>query len=749
MRKKTQMKLGAILATAALLLAGGGISALTLSESTALAETTPTLSFKAANVAFEDGVHLMYAVKMENVEAADVDVLVWTEAPTEYTKDTATTVLKYDGSSSVTISEVDYPVYYYEELAAKQMTDVIYTCAYAEVNGVSYYSEPIKYSVLQYAYNKLGKTDATPTEDTALSELLETMLQYGALSQKYLNYKIDRLADADYTFIRLSNASLEDGFNYGLYLPGESLTVTPDAGYKLSVNAGSAFSTDDEGTITLTVPSGNLIATDRFVEESVEEEVGPEPVEVTYTMSDYEAGTQYADNEEHVLDDNVTLITTDCHFTTELRIYSSSTNDGYAIIASKGVIDSITLNAGNKVDTLNVYGSVDGNEYTLIEAVAITATSYNDYEVTVDKANGYKYLKLDVAGTNQVRIQAFTLSAIPLTDAEKVGAIAASYALDFTQIEGADSKELPTEANGATIAWALTEHANAELSGNVLTTTNPEEDTTITLTATFTLNEATATASYQILLLNQLSDEDRLTNAASELELGFTTISGAAIHELPVSLASDEEISISWTLTEHANATLEDNVLTTSNPEAETTLTLTAALSLNGKETEKEFTVALTPGSAVIVTTLATFEFGDDVDTSTHKDGSDIGTSKDFTSGDYTLSLTEASKVSDGANDATGKSCLKLGTSSVVGSFVFTVSDEVTKVKIYVAGYKANTAQISVNGGDTQTISTCSNNGEYTEIEVDTTTNKTVSFTTVASGYRVMIDKIVFMGTVA
>ena len=48
-----------------------------------------------------------------------------------------------------------------------------------------------------------------------------------------------------------------------------------------------------------------------------------------YTFANYTAGTQYAKNEEHKLDDDVTIYTNDCHFTSELRIYSSSSNNGY------------------------------------------------------------------------------------------------------------------------------------------------------------------------------------------------------------------------------------------------------------------------------------------------------------------------------------------------------------------------------------------------------------------------------------
>ncbi len=141
-------------------------------------------------------------------------------------------------------------------------------------------------------------------------------------------------------------------------------------------------------------------------------------------------------------------------------------------------------------------------------------------------------------------------------------------------------------------------------------------------------------------------------------------------------------------------------------------------------------------------TTLAVFEFGSDVDTTTHADGSEMGESTcTYTSGSYTLTLTGYSKVYTGANDATGNSCLKLGTSKLAGSFSFTVADDVASVKIYIAGYKKNTASVTINGAD-YTISKLSDNGEYTCIEIDTTTTKTVTLTTTSTAYRAMIDTI-------
>ena len=138
-------------------------------------------------------------------------------------------------------------------------------------------------------------------------------------------------------------------------------------------------------------------------------------------------------------------------------------------------------------------------------------------------------------------------------------------------------------------------------------------------------------------------------------------------------------------------------------------------------------------------TLAATFTFGANGSAS-HNDGSSKTTYSE-TSGGYTLSLSSMTNVYTGARDAKGNSCLKLGSSSKAGSFTFTVPSDVKKVIIYVAQYKANTTKVTING-TSHTITTASNNGAYTAIEIDTTTTKTISFTTVSGGYRAMLNTI-------
>ena len=138
------------------------------------------------------------------------------------------------------------------------------------------------------------------------------------------------------------------------------------------------------------------------------------------------------------------------------------------------------------------------------------------------------------------------------------------------------------------------------------------------------------------------------------------------------------------------------------------------------------------------------FEFGEN-GSAAHVDGNDLGTSKSYTVDGYTLNLTGMSKVYGSAYDAMGNSCIKLGTSSVTAKFSFAVPADVNQVIIYVAGYKANKASVLVNG-TTYAISSTSNNGVYTEVIIDTSVTKTISFATNSTpDERAMINTIVFV----
>lgn len=142
---------------------------------------------------------------------------------------------------------------------------------------------------------------------------------------------------------------------------------------------------------------------------------------------------------------------------------------------------------------------------------------------------------------------------------------------------------------------------------------------------------------------------------------------------------------------------------------------------------------------------LAVFELGAN-GTASHNDGSEIKSALTYTVGSYQLKFTGYTKAYSGARDAKGNSCIKFGTSSVIGSVTFTVPDNVTSVEIAVAKYKSNTTKVSINGGTAQTLTKNSNDGQYDIITVDTSTTKTVTIATATGGVRMMMNTITYIG---
>ena len=138
--------------------------------------------------------------------------------------------------------------------------------------------------------------------------------------------------------------------------------------------------------------------------------------EVTYTFSNYGPGTQYTTGETYDLDKITSLYLVGGHMNTQLRLYDDAEGDAQAIFTCANVIDSVVINAGHRAATLNVYASVDGENWVLIEAVAterITVVSdYPSYTVKMPAGTSYKYLKLDAVGA-QIRVpyMVFTFKA--------------------------------------------------------------------------------------------------------------------------------------------------------------------------------------------------------------------------------------------------------------------------------------------------------------------------------------------------
>ena len=210
----------------------------------------------------------------------------------------------------------------------------------------------------------------------------------------------------------------ESAHDEATYLDGETLALpetAPEACQGSEFVGWTAAKDYFNATTAPTyVTAGSSVTTDATYYAVYAEVPEGEPIEEitkSYTFSSYTDGSQYAENEEHILDENLTIYTTECHFTSELRIYSSSTHNGYAISNQlPGKIVSMGFNAGNNNDNLVVFGSTDGSNWHEVGKIAVTKTTpYNDYSISFGATN-YTYFKLDVEGSNQIRITSMTIT---------------------------------------------------------------------------------------------------------------------------------------------------------------------------------------------------------------------------------------------------------------------------------------------------------------------------------------------------
>ena len=285
----------------------------------------------------------------------------------------------------------------------------------------------------------------------------------------------------------------------------------------------------------------------------------------TCTFSSITGSVQYA-TETHEITDHVSMDIQDCHINTQLRIYSSSTNNGTAIfkVEAPYTIKSIAFNAGYKADTLVVEGSVDGEEWEAVQSVA-TATSYKDYTVNFPENKDYTYFKLDVQGTQQVRIAKITITL----EEPSVGGCDHSYSEErvnatcteagssrvICNLCGKESTEILNPNGHKWSAYVVTQEATCEEAGSKIRTCETceitekptvieakghKEKEIVTQEATCT---ATGLAYRQCSVCEKITEEDVvISKIAHNYENGACTVCGGKDPN-----AGEEKVTVSLT----------------------------------------------------------------------------------------------------------------------------------------------------------------------------------------------------------
>ncbi len=386
------------------------------------------LSIGAYNLSFRDNVCIKYAVKSPS---DDVKLLIWTtpkSSADEYiygTQDEILTPVGYD-------TEVDglgtrYIIFDYTKLTAKQMTDYVYARAYIDGETPSY-SSVVKYSILEYAYNMLGKTD-TAIDDEDFKTMLIKMLEYGASAQTHFEYKADRLATADFYEVRLTDGWLDDGCKHGLYKVGSSVVIT------------APESDAEKMPFEKWVDSeGNTVA----VEVSTTLTVGN--VNEVYTA----VYTKYSEGLEFVSNGDGTCYVSGTGSCTDTDVIIPSTHNGETVT---GIGNNAFIDCGRHT-SITIPDSVTSiGDWAFSDCTSLTSITIPDGVTSIgeDAFHGCCSLASVIFGENSqltsIGIHAFyncdSLTSITIPDGvTSIGEYAFAKSLSFTSITFGDNSQL-------------------------------------------------------------------------------------------------------------------------------------------------------------------------------------------------------------------------------------------------------------------------------------------------------------------
>lgn len=186
-------------------------------------------------------------------------------------------------------------------------------------------------------------------------------------------------------------------------------------------------------------------------------------------------------------------------------------------------VEQATIVDGVLDGSFNVLGMV-GNTETMIRvkddisesaALASTFQGFTAGDVLTVKGVGDWY--------NEFQLVPFSVEKTgneEFTDQEKVDMAKESFSFNTSSVT-ADFKLPVTADHGVTVSWSSNNAAIAVNDENAMVTRG-EEDVTVTLTATFTLNDATATKTYEVTVVGTNSQENTTVLTRESLFAGKT-----------------------------------------------------------------------------------------------------------------------------------------------------------------------------------------------------------------------------------
>lgn len=585
----------------------------------------------------------------------------------------------------------------------------------AKFNGVSLVKD-VDFEVVSYSNN------------VSVGQASVTVKGIGNFSSEVTLTFTITVSDLD----KVREARLELVEDYATELPAEFVTTTSNGSKVFYISTSTALSIDSEGKVSTILTNTSV---EVVVYAMITYNDAAEYAMFTYTLAAYDVTSGI---EVDGLDSNIILSVTQDE-EEALGNYNVQANEqviaGYDISLSDGtetvqpdtsVTVRIPIPQGyENNDTLRVY-HVNGNELENVQAeieegyLVFEATSFSPYIVVIEKEEvlepeietktiselldmeaGSTYYKV----TGVIRnISNTTYGNFDLCDVNDESVKIFVYGLTATQVSSNDKSfaSLGLKVGDVvTLCSPRSEHdGNKQLGGSTpayyVSHVSPEYNVTVEVEGEGTVSP----------------ESDTLVNGS---EFTFTATPNEGYEVKSITVNGTAQSTLSYTIVISSNTIIE--------------VVFGEVSQVGGDEPSTEANVV--------------FVFGENGDAS-HNDGKDIGAGKVYQAGTYTLTISGASKVYDGARDAKGTSALKLGTSSVVGTFSFTVPSEVSSVIFKVTGYKKTAANIDING-TAYTVDKFSDNGEFNEYTVDTTSTKTITFATVSGGVRAMIYSITYV----
>ncbi|MBQ8583594.1 MAG: hypothetical protein IJ488_03175 [Clostridia bacterium] len=215
------------------------------------AEGENTYEIAKINISHGDRTYVLMAVDAPVADAASIEV--------KYSYGGSDYVAEYDGTSTVVIDEVTYPVFYTHGISPKDIGEDIIAEAHAK-GAVDY--TPVEYnvSIAEYLYNMLyaqGYVNATVDTDKNLKALYEAHIAYGAAAQQALWNDVedtDRTLITERSYVYSAYATINESGARELLLPAKNgnVTLTKNADYPAEAIGWTVTTYNADGTTTVT-----------------------------------------------------------------------------------------------------------------------------------------------------------------------------------------------------------------------------------------------------------------------------------------------------------------------------------------------------------------------------------------------------------------------------------------------------------------------------------------------------------------